>query len=350
MPFRSIHISEADANAAKYEFSNHPEPIVQKRMLCLRLKYRNYQNQEIADILEVSRNTVGNYLSLYASLGMEGLRTLNYQGPMSKLDKHQPKIEASFRQQAPRSVKEARERIKKLTGVKRSLTRVRAFLKRMGMKPLATAQIPAKADPVRQKQFLEQTLQPLLQKAKAGQCHVLFLDSAHFVLAAFVAIVWCFERVFVKSAPGRFRLNVIGAIHATTHQLTALYNDSYINADTVVQLLERIAKQYAAKPIHIVLDNARYQHCELVKSTALNLQIDLVFLPPYSPNLNLIERLWKFVKAEVCAANYFQDAKSFQKAIIDFLNQLDRKPMKKQLKTRLSLKFQLFDHAQNLAA
>ena len=122
MPSRLIHISEADANAAKYEFSNHPEPIVQKRMLCLRLKYRNYQNQEIADILEVSRNTVGNYLSLYASLGMEGLRTLNYQGPMSKLDKHQPKIEASFRQQAPRSVKEARERIKKLTGVKRSLT------------------------------------------------------------------------------------------------------------------------------------------------------------------------------------------------------------------------------------
>lgn len=350
MPFRSIHISEADANAAKYEFSNHPEPIVQKRMLCLRLKYRNYQNQEIADILEVSRNTVGNYLSLYASLGMEGLRTLNYQGPMSKLDKHQPKIEASFREQAPRSVKEARERIKKLTGVKRSLTRVRAFMRRMGMKPLATAQIPAKADPVLQKQFLEQTLQPLLQKAKAGKCHVLFLDSAHFVLAAFVAIVWCFERVFVKSAPGRFRLNVIGAIHATTHQLTALYNDSYINADTVVELLERIAKQYAGKPIHIVLDNARYQHCELVKSIALNLKIDLVFLPPYSPNLNLIERLWKFVKAEVCAANYFHDAKTFKKAIVDFLNQLDRKPMKKQLKSRLSLKFQLFDHAQNLAA
>lgn len=332
MPFRSIHISEADANAAKYEFSNHPEPIVQKRMLCLRLKYRGYQNQEIADILEISRNTVGNYLTLYDSSGMEGLKTLNYKGPVSKLDKHQPKVEASFRQQAPRSVKEARERIKKLTGVKRSLTRVRAFMNRMGMKPRATGQIPAKADPIHQKQFLEQTLEPLLQKAKAGQCHVLFLDSAHFVLAAFVAMVWCFERVFIKTAPGRFRLNVIGAIHASTQQLTALYNDSYINADTVVQLLERIAKRYAGKPIHIVLDNARYQHCELVKNTALALHINLVFLPPYSPNLNLIERLWKFVKAEVCAANYFQDAKSFQSAIVDFLNQLDRKNMKKNSK------------------
>ena len=350
MPSRLIHISEADANAAKYEFSNHPDPIVQRRMLCLRLKYRGYQNQEISAILELSRNTVSNYLHLYETSGLEGLKTLNYQGPESKLDKHQPKVEASFRQQAPKSVKEARQRIKKLTGVERSLTRVRAFMKRMGMKPLATGQLPAKADHVQQKQFLEQILQPLLKKAKAGQCHVLFLDSAHFVLAAFVAIVWCFERVFVKTAPGRFRLNVIGAIHATTHELTALYNQTYINADTVVQLLERIARQYAGKPIHIVLDNARYQHCQLVKNTALRLNIDLVFLPPYSPNLNLIERLWKFVKAEVCAANYFQDANSFQKAIIDFLNQLDRKSMKKQLKSRLSLNFQLFEHAQNLAA
>jgi transposase len=350
MPFRNIYISEADANAARYEFSNHPEPTVQKRMLCLRLKYRGYQNQEIADILEISRNTVGNYLTLYDSYGIEGLKTLNYQGPVSKLDKHQPKVEASFRQQAPRSVKEARERIKKLTGVKRSLTRVRAFMNRMGMKPRATGQIPAKADPVRQKQFLEQTLQPLLQEANAGQCHVFFLDSVHFVLAAFVSVIWCFERVFVKTAPGRFRLNVIGAIHATSQELTALYNTSYITANTVTQLLELIAEQYAGKPIHIVLDNARYQHCELVKNTAQKLKINLVFLPPYSPNLNIIERLWKFIKAEVCAANYFQDAKVFQKAILDFLNQLQQKSMKKQLKTRLALNFQLFNHAQNLAA
>jgi transposase len=350
MPSRLLLISAADAEAASYESLNYPEPIVQKRMFCLRLKYRGYQNREIADILEISRNTVSNYLTLYETQGLEGLKTLNYQGPVSKLDKHQPKVEASFRHQPPRSVKEARERIKKMTGIKRSLSRVRNFMKRMGMNPRATGQLPAKADPEKQKQFLEQTLQPLLQKARDGQCHVLFLDSAHFVLAAFVASVWCFGRMFVKTAPGRFRLNVIGAIHATTHKLTALYNDTYINADTVVQLLERIAKQYVGLPIHIILDNARYQHCELVKNTAQKLNITLVFLPPYSPNLNLIERLWKFVKAEVCAATYFQDAKTFQKAIVDFLNQLDRKSMKKQLKSRLTLNFQLFPHAQNLAA
>lgn len=350
MPPRTVHISEADGNAAKYEFLNHPEPAVQKRMLCLRLKYRGFENWVIADILEISRNTVCNYLTLYEKTGYEGLKVLNYRGRVSKLDKHQSKVEASFRTTPPRCVKEARERIKKLTGIKRSLTRVRAFLKRMGMSPRATGQIPAKANVEQQKQFHDHVLQPLLHKAQAGKCHVLFLDSAHFVLAAFVAIVWCFERVFVKTAPGRFRLNVIGVIHAASKELTALYNTTYINSNTVVELLEKIALKYAGLPIHIILDNARYQHCQFVKDAALRLNITLVFLPPYSPNLNLIERLWKFVKAEVCAANYFPDAKSFQTAIIDFLNQLDRKTMKKQLKSRLSLNFQLFSHAQNLAA
>ena len=139
MPPRTVHISQADGTAAKYEFLNHPDPIVQKRMLCLRLKYRGYENQAIADIVEVSRNTIGNYLRIYEQSGFEGLKVLHYQGPVSKLDKHQPKVESSFRQAPPRSVKEAGVRIKKLTGIKRSATRVRAFLKRMGMNPFRPA-------------------------------------------------------------------------------------------------------------------------------------------------------------------------------------------------------------------
>lgn len=349
MPPRSIHITQADADAAKYEIFNHPEPIVQKRMLCLRLKQRGFENQFIAEIVEISRNTVGNYLTIYQKSGLEGLKTLNYCGPTSKLDKHRPKVESSFREAPPRTAKEAAKRIKKLTGVKRTIGRVRAFMHRMGMDVRATGQIPAKADPIEQRRFHDQILQPLLEKANKKQCHVLFMDGAHFVLSAFVAMVWCFERVFIKTAPGRFRLNVLGAVHATSQKLTAIFNTAYINAETVVELLERIALEYAGLPIHIVLDNARYQHCHFVIQAASNLGIQLVFLPTYSPNLNLIERLWKFVKAEVCAAQYYPDAKTFQKAIVDFLNQLDRKSMRNELKTRLNLKFQLFPHAQNLA-
>lgn len=350
MPPRNIHISEADANAAKYEMFEHADLIVQKRMLALRMKYLGFESQSIAEVLGCSRNTIGNYLSLYEQGGRQALKQLNYHQPKSKLDKHQAKVEAAFREQPPHSVREAAKRIKDLTGIKRSPGRVRAFLRRMGMKPRQTGQLPAKADPEQQRQFHDEQLQPLLEKARQGQCHVFFMDGVHFVLAAFVAILWCFERTFVKTAAGRFRLNVLGAIHATSKEFTGLYNTTYITAATVVQLLEKIAKKYAGLPIYFFLDNARYQHCKLVLQKATELGIQLIFLPPYSPNLNLIERLWKFVKAEVCAANYFENAESFQKAIIDFLNQLQRKPLKKQLQSRLSFNFQLFDHAQKLTA
>jgi transposase len=350
MPLHPIHISKADADAAKYEMFHHPDPIVQKRMLCVRMKSLGFGHQDIADTIGCCRNTVGNHLSLYENSGLEGLKQLNYHKPESRLDRHRAKVEASFRERPPRSVKEAAKRIKSLVRIERSPGRIRHYLHRLGMKPRQTGQIPAKADPVKQRQYHDEKIQPLLQKAENGECHVLFMDSAHFVLAAFVAIVWCFERTFVKTAPGRFRLNVIGAVHATSKELTALYNTTYITAGTVVELLERIAKLYAGLPIHIFLDNARYQHCQLVEGAAARLGVSLEFLPPYSPNLNLIERLWKFVKAEVLAANYFEDAKAFQKAIVDFLNQLHKKKMKKELYSRLSLNFQLFDHAQNLAA
>jgi transposase len=350
MPLHPVHISDADADAAKYEMFHHPDPIVQKRMLCMRMKYLRFEHEDIAETIGCCRNTVGNYLNLYEESGLEGLRLLNYNKPHSRLDRHSAKVEASFREHPPRSVKEAAKRIKKLVGIGRSLGRTRQFLHRLGMKPRQTGQVPAKADPVAQRKYHDEKLQPLLHKAEKGECHVLFMDSAHFVLAAFVAIVWCFEREFVKTAPGRFRLNVIGAINATSKELTALYNTTYITATTVLELLEGIAEQYAGLPIHIFLDNARYQHCQLVKDAAKRLGISLEFLPPYSPNLNLIERLWKFVKAEVLAANYFQDSKTFQKAIIDFLNRLHKKKMKKELNSRLSFNFQLFGHAQNLAA
>lgn len=350
MSLRIVHISQADANAAKYDMFNHPDLLVQKRALCLYMKSLDFEHQAIAKVLGCNRGTVANYLDLYESAGYQGLIQVLYNKPQSDLDIHRCAIEASFFEQPPRSVKEAAHRIKELTGVNRSHSRIRTFLHRIGMKPLRTGQIPAKANAEEQQKFHDETLQPLLKQAKAGKCHVLFLDSAHFVLAAFIAIVWCFERVFVKTAPGRFRLNVIGAIHATSQELTALYNTTYITATTVVELLEDLAQKYADRPIHVILDNARYQHCQFVKEAALRLNITLVFLPPYAPNLNLIERLWKFVKAEVCAANYFPDAHTFQNAIIDFLNSLHTKQRKKELKSRLALNFQLFSHAENLAA
>jgi len=108
----------------------------------------------------------------------------------------------------------------------------------------------------------------------------------------------------------------------------------------VCVLLQLIADQNIGIPIKIILDNAKYQRCELVENFAKSLKIDLVFLPSYSPNFNLIERLWKFVKKKCLYSKYYSDFKKFKNAIREVLANLD--DYNEELNTLLSAKFQTF--------
>lgn len=117
-------------------------------------------------------------------------------------------------------------------------------------------------------------------------------------------MLWCFARVFIPAPAGRKRFNVLGALNAITHELITVTHDSYLNADSVCEWLRRLAALDLGRPITLVLDNARYQKCYGVQTLAEALQIELLYLPPYSPNLNLIERLWKFVKKKCLYSIY----------------------------------------------
>ena len=118
---------------------------------------------------------------------------------------------------------------------------------------------------------------------------------------------------------------------------------------TVCELLETIKKQYLDTPITLVMDNARYQHCALVKEKAKALGVELLFLPSYSPNLNLIERVWKFVKAETLGGEHYANFQQFQRAINDCLSQLSS-THKKKMDTLITRNFQLFDNQTFLVA
>ena len=118
----------------------------------------------------------------------------------------------------------------------------------------------------------------------------------------------------VRAASGRQRYNVLGALNATTHHLIRVTNDGYITSTTVCELLRKIA---ALNLPTLVMDNARYQRCHLVQNLAKELNIELLFLPSYSPNLNLIERLWKFVKKTALNSRRHANFADFQTAFND---------------------------------
>jgi len=188
-----------------------------------------------------------------------------------------------------------------------------------------------------------------LAEACDGRRQVYFVDASHFVLASFLGWVWCFTRLFVRAASGRQRYNVLGALNAVTHELITHVNTTYITAESVCALLQTLARGCLPIPITLVLDNARYQRCALVQNLAKELGIELLFLPSYSPNLNLIERLWKFVKKEVLNSRHHQDFKKFQEAIDGCLAALPTK-YKGQLATLLTHNFQTWENVSVLNA
>jgi transposase len=150
-------------------------------------------------------------------------------------------------------------------------------------------------------------------------------------------------RLFIKAAAGRNRINVLGAVNAITKEVVTLSNTTYINAETIIIFLKQLKKHYGELPLKIVLDNARYQHCELVEKAAKELNITLLFLPSYSPNLNIIERLWKFTKKTILYAKYYETPYKFHMAINGFFQTVNQK-YNTDLKNILTLNFQFFEN------
>ena len=180
-----------------------------------------------------------------------------------------------------------------------------------------------------------------MEEAKNGDRVVLFMDAAHFVFATFLGYVWSKTRCFLKSHAGRNRYNVLGALNAVSKKVTIYTNESYINSKSVCKLLKILYLEYCGKPITIVLDNAKYQRCKLVRRYARILKIELLFLPSYSPNLNTIERFWKYVKRKVLYSVFHKTFKDFKDSINQCITRANMED-KKKLDRLLSMKFQSF--------
>lgn len=350
-----ITFTEDDLKAIAFERYYHPEPFVQRKMEVLWLKHQGLPHDAIARLAGVSRSSVQRYLRDFLRGGLEAIRRYPWKGQRGALEGHRASLEDYFRQQPPRSVKDAQQVIEQRTGLRRGQTQVRRFLRRLGLQPRRVAAVPlppkvtAEDHARAQRRFLDEELAPVLAAARAGRRDVYFVDGAHFVYAAFLGWVWCLARFFVRAASGRKRYNVLGALHAVSHRLIRVANHTYLNAESVCALLRAVAQAGVGRPITVVLDNARYQKCAVVQELAKALGITLLYLPGYSPNLNLIERVWKFVKKQSLRAVYHATYDEFTGAIDQCLEDLGARH-KQAMDSLLTHNFQIFDSVPMLAA
>lgn len=349
-----LEFNEAAIDELEYERYNHPHPKIQRRMEAVYLKSHGLSHEQIQDICRIgSRTTLSKYLNIYNAEGLDGLKVLNYQGQTSELNGHAASLEELFKATPPHSVAHAQQMIKDATAIVRSPTQVREFMRRLGLRYRKVGQVPGKsANPEKQAEqdaFLREELEPRLEDAKAGERFVLFMDAAHFVHGAFLGCLWSIVRIFIPTPSGRKRFNVLGAVDAIHKEILTFTNETYINSHSVCTFLTQIAQHYGPTtlPITIVLDNASYQRCWLVRNHAASLGIELLFLPSYSPHLNLIERLWRFTKKECLYSTYYASFDEFRSAISAFLLEAPTRH-KDQLDSLLSLRFQSFDNVQFL--
>lgn len=234
-----------------------------------------------------------------------------------------------------------------------SLSWISVLLKTNEYRKLKCGSFPIKADVRQQREFYDGTLKPLMDRAKAGEIRLYFADAAHFVMGCdFIGSIWSRTRRFQQTLSGRKRYNVLGAIDFVSKKVLTVTNgkdtkNEYITATEVMQLLKNIASAAGKTPVYMILDNARYQKCTAVQETAKELGIHLVYIPPYSPNLNLIERFWKFTKSAL-RTRYFTNYEEFCRRIDEIIASSTGEN-KEKIDSLIGEKVQLFDELSEVA-
>lgn len=187
-------------------------------------------------------------------------------------------------------------------------------------------------------------IQSLSVLAQAGLFHLIFSDPTHKVHNTVIGRCWQRKgeegTVKVPSNSGRKRVTILGFINAVDLTFTSLITES--NCDTFANEMahrELRAAYPDEKEIIVIQDNAKYNHSFANSKTAKELNTTAIFLPPYSPNLNLIERLWKLMKKKIMKNTYYEKFIDFWNAIIDFCGNLEKHS--DELKVIMSQKFQI---------
>lgn len=297
---------------------------------------------EIGLMLGIDHTTVYRYQQHYKQLGIDKYLSINYEGYWGKLNSHQISLlRKELNDNFYTSAQAVADYILSVFAIEYSAEGMVDLLGRIGFSYKKTSIVPPNADSAKQEAFVAEFEE---FKAQLPVDEVIFfMDACHPQHNTRPAYGWIETgtKREIRSNSGRNRVNINAVINLEDPTEVISLDAATINALNTVALFELIRqKQQTKKTIHIFCDSARYYKSKLVTQWLEGKNIVLHFLPTYSPNLNLIERLWKFLRKKVIDTHYFAQFDDFKKAVMGFLDNLS--PYREELTSLMNPKFAIF--------
>jgi transposase len=295
----------------------------------------NKTYKSISEYLFLDDGTIANYKKRYREGGLEGLIVDDYKTRRTKLSEFEElELTDEIEARTFLSTKEIVTFIKKKYKVKFSISGCTNLLHRLGFSYKKSKGVPGKAKKDHQEEFIE------MYKALDPEAKVYFGDATHPLHNTVLASCWIKtgkeKEVFTNS--GRGRVNIFGGVCVYNQEIiTRTYQT--INQVSVCDFLKvlRAKNTDIEETIYFVLDNGPSNKALAVRELAKKLNIELIFLPPYSPNLNPIERLWKFFKKKILYNQYHEKFRDFKTSCATFFRGIRK--YKNQLKSLLTDNF-----------
>jgi len=320
------------------------------RRVCDRIKAvllfdKGWTCEQIAEALLLSEGAIKNHIQEYQT---ENKLIPGGGGSTERLTENQSKIlEAHLREHTYLYVKDIAAYIYSRWKITYTVSGLRNWLRRHNFSYRKPSLVPGKADHKQQEAWLAE-----YEKLKAGLPStetICFTDGVHPTHNVQPAYGWIKkgEPKAIPANTGRARLNLTGAIDILSHRIH-IREDKTLDAMATITFLQQLEDAYPImNKVHVFCDNASYYRNKKVKEYLKISKIELHFLPPYSPNLNPIERLWKWMKEVVVYNTYYEEFEAFKETVFGFFETLNALPQDSELgrrfKSRVRDKFRVVD-------
>lgn len=287
-----------------------------------------YSAKEVAEILLLDEDTITKWKKLYEKSqylsDWLGDKNDGWQGRLTKEQEYM--VETIVTDEVITDCQQIVAYIHNTFGITYTRDGVSKLLHRLGFVYKQIIATPGKLNEEKQGQFAREYEE--LKANKADDEIILFGDGVHPTHNIHKTKAWIKrgEEKQVKTNTGRARLNINGVFNLETMSVITHFSET-INAQTTMELFDKIQLVYKDKTtIYLIIDNATYYKNKDVKSYLNNpdCRIKLKFLPPYSPNLNFIERLWKYMKKYIIGVKYREKFKEFEKDIHYFFDNIEQ--------------------------